>query len=135
MMKNNSGVTLIALVITIIVLLILAGVSIATLMGPNGIITNAKQAEIDNAQGEFKEAVGVAISELEIEKREEKDPTFTATEVLDKAKINNPRFATGTGKESTVAEDTGNTIVYTFKGKTITATIEKTTGKVTMSKN
>ena len=34
--KDNNGITLIALVITIIVLLILAGVTIATLMGDNG---------------------------------------------------------------------------------------------------
>ena len=35
MIKTNNGITLIALVITIIVLLILAGVTIATLMGDN----------------------------------------------------------------------------------------------------
>ena len=47
---RNKGITLIALVITIIVLLILAGVSIATLTGENGILTRAndskKQTEI-----------------------------------------------------------------------------------------
>ena len=40
-MKNNKGITLIALVITIIVLLILAGISIAMLTGENGILTNS----------------------------------------------------------------------------------------------
>ena len=46
-MKNtkNNGITLIALVITIIVLLILAGVSIATLTGDSGIVTQAQKAE------------------------------------------------------------------------------------------
>ena len=40
-MKNNQrGITLVALVITIIVLLILAGVTIAALSGDNGILTN-----------------------------------------------------------------------------------------------
>ena len=42
---RNKGITLIALVITIIVLLILAGVTIATLTGPNGIITRANEAK------------------------------------------------------------------------------------------
>ena len=43
-LKNNrQGITLIALVITIIVLLILAGVSIAMLTGDNGIITQAQK--------------------------------------------------------------------------------------------
>ena len=40
--KTNKGITLIALVITIIVLLILAGVTISTLMGENGVITRSK---------------------------------------------------------------------------------------------
>ena len=40
---RNRGITLIALVITIIVLLILAGVTIATLTGDNGILTRAEQ--------------------------------------------------------------------------------------------
>ena len=52
--KENSGITLIALVVTIIVLLILAGVSIAMLTGDNGILkqaTNAKE-KTENAQME-----------------------------------------------------------------------------------
>ena len=43
--RRQTGITLIALVITIIVLLILAGVSIATLTGNNGILTQAKLAK------------------------------------------------------------------------------------------
>ena len=44
MFRSNRGITLIALVITIIVLLILAGVSIAMLTGNNGILTQAQNA-------------------------------------------------------------------------------------------
>ena len=44
MLGNNKGITLIALVITIIVLLILAGVSIAMLTGENGILHQAQNA-------------------------------------------------------------------------------------------
>ena len=44
-LKKEKGITLIALVITIIVLLILAGVSIATLTGDNGILTKASEAK------------------------------------------------------------------------------------------
>ena len=47
MLKNNKGITLIALVVTIIVLLILAGVSIAMLTGDNGILTQGKNAKTD----------------------------------------------------------------------------------------
>lgn len=49
-MKNiEKGITLIALVITIIVLLILAGVAIAMLTGDNGIITNAQRSRSNTA--------------------------------------------------------------------------------------
>ena len=51
----NSGITLIALVLTIIVLLILAGVSIATLTGPNGLITRANEAKEATKQAEKDE--------------------------------------------------------------------------------
>ena len=44
-MKNQKGVTLVALVVTIIVLIILAGISINLLLGDNGIITIAKKAK------------------------------------------------------------------------------------------
>ena len=53
-LKQMKGITLIALVITIIVLLILAGVSIAMLTGENGILSQAQKAkeETENAQAE-----------------------------------------------------------------------------------
>ena len=58
--KEKKGITLIALVITIIVLLILAGVTIATLTGENGILTRASEASEQTQIGEEKEAIGVA---------------------------------------------------------------------------
>ena len=59
-MKKQRGITLIALVITIIVLLILAGVSIATLTGKNGILTQASNAKEQSEIGEEKEAISIA---------------------------------------------------------------------------
>ena len=44
-MDENRGITLIALVVTVIVLVILAGVSISTLTGKNGILDNALNAK------------------------------------------------------------------------------------------
>ena len=57
--KKQAGITLIALVITIIVLLILAGVSIATLTGNNGILTQANTAKENNNSATVKEKVQV----------------------------------------------------------------------------
>ena len=55
MKKNTKGITLIALVITIIVLLILAGVSIAMLTGDNGILTQAQNAKNKTERGKVNE--------------------------------------------------------------------------------
>ena len=67
MKKNVHGITLIALVITIIVLLILAGVSIAMLTGQNGILTQAQNAkdktEYKNAEEKVRLAVMGAMSD------------------------------------------------------------------------
>ena len=62
MKEKNRGVTLIALVITIIVLLILAGVSVATLTGDNGVLTKAKEAKKATEKAEAKEAVQMEVA-------------------------------------------------------------------------
>ena len=61
MIKNYKGITLIALVITIIVLLILAGVSIAMLTGNNGILTQANNAKTDSANAEVAEKINMEL--------------------------------------------------------------------------
>lgn len=60
--NNNKGITLIALVITIIVLLILAGVTIATLTGENGILTRAGEAKEKTGKASAKEQVQIAVT-------------------------------------------------------------------------
>ncbi len=55
--EENTGITLIALIITIIVLLILAGVSIATLTGSNGIINQANEAKVKSTISQIKEEI------------------------------------------------------------------------------
>ena len=59
--QKNRGITLIALVITIIVLLILAGVTIATLTGDNGILTKASKASEQTNQGNAEERVQLEV--------------------------------------------------------------------------
>ena len=59
---TNRGITLIALVITIIVLLILAGVSIVTLTGQNGVLTRASTAQKDTEIESAKEQAKVDIA-------------------------------------------------------------------------
>ena len=54
-MKNQKGVTLVALVVTIIVLIILAGISINLVLGDNGIITIAKKAKENTELAKIEE--------------------------------------------------------------------------------
>ena len=60
-LKERKGITLIALVITIIVLLILAGVSIAMLTGQNGILTQAQKAKTTTDNKSAEEKVKLAV--------------------------------------------------------------------------
>ena len=66
MIKKEKGITLIALVITIIVLLILAGVSIATLTGDNGLLQKSAEATEQTEQSTEKEGVGLAVTDAKI---------------------------------------------------------------------
>ena len=59
---RNRGVTLIALVVTIIVLLILAGVSIAMLTGQNGILSQAQRAKTETESAAEEEKVKLAVT-------------------------------------------------------------------------
>ena len=55
MLKGQKGITLVALVVTIIVLIILAGVSIALVLGDNGLINKAKEGKTNYALGANEE--------------------------------------------------------------------------------
>ncbi len=61
-LKGRNGITLIALVITIIVLLILAGVTIASITGENGILSKATQASQKTTQEKEREEIKMAVT-------------------------------------------------------------------------
>ena len=63
-LKNKKGITLIALVVTVVVLIILAGVSINAVLGDNGIIKKANQAASVTKEAEVKEAINRTILEF-----------------------------------------------------------------------
>ena len=83
-MKNQKGITLIALVITIIVLLILAGVSIAMLTGQNGILTRAQGTGEATIVGEVEETIKLAVSEITSNKL---DPATNTQDTIDVATV------------------------------------------------
>ena len=83
MLKRNKGITLIALVITIIILLILAGVSIAMLTGNNGILTQAQNAKEETEKASLIEQVKVDILEKQSENNSVEITAGILKEILD----------------------------------------------------
>lgn len=66
-MRNERGITLVALVVTIVVLLILAGVTITYALSNNGIFTKAQEAEMVSEQATIRDAVSSAQAECMME--------------------------------------------------------------------
>lgn len=107
-MKENrfkeNGITLVALVVTIIILLILAGVAISNLLGENGLIKQAKVGKEKYAISEAKEKIELEITNLQVE-QQSKGEALTK-EIL--PKINNEDIDVG---------DTSNFPVEVICGK------------------
>lgn len=119
-MRNQKGITLIALVITIIVLLILAGVSIAMLTGQNGILTRATDAKKDTTTAEAVERINMALNAAYAQAMgtDGVAPTTTNVQGQDDA------FTTANGY--TVSDETSLIkITYTKDGVTVSGSILK----------
>ena len=66
MRKNMKGITLVALVITIVILLILAGISIQAISN-TGLFANAKRAKDESMKGQLQEEISLAIQSIQTE--------------------------------------------------------------------
>ena len=109
--KSQKGITLIALVITIIVLLILASVSIAMLTGNNGILQKAQTAKESSAEAEGEEKINLAILAVKTQKNGGFDQDLLQEELekygLTGAKGENETTVTVNGKTYMI-DDEGN---------------------------
>ena len=81
--KGTKGITLVALVITVIVLLILAGVTIAALSGDNGILQNAARAKEETEAATLEEKIKLLAAETLINKYTGENKEKTAQELQD----------------------------------------------------
>ena len=106
--KQKNGITLIALVITIIVLLILAGVSIAMLTGQNGILTQAQNAKTTTEDKSAEEKIKLAVMAARAQSEGALDADKLVTEITN----NYGGTATKTG--------TGFPVNTTVDGKSFT---------------
>ncbi len=119
-LKGGRGITLIALVITIIVLLILAGVTIAMLTGDEGILNQAGKAEDENSKAEEKDQIGLAYNAVMVDS---KGKTVEADKLQEELRrYDSGATVTKNGENFKVTFTSGNT--YTLKKD---GTIEGTT--------
>ena len=114
--KNAKGITLIALVITIIVLLILAGVTIATLTGDNGILGKANEAETKSDIVEVKEQAQLDISNWMAERIRNGEDTVlddaTVKSIIESANQNNTNKYYSELTDTSIKTKKGNEILY-----------------------
>lgn len=114
MFKKERGITLVALVVTIVVLLILAGVSISMVLGNNGIVTKAQASQAAQDKAYAKEVVESGLKSVQID---------VLTGVKTTAGVDD--VVTAIGDSNFVAGTVANTVKYTSKdGKTYTVTVD-----------
>ena len=118
-MKNQKGITLIALVITIIVLLILAGITIAMLTGENGLLTRAKGSSATNAVAGVQEEISLEFQDKIAGYLEAKYTPNKATPTVDMETV----VKAVTGEDTVTTE-------FTYKGCSVV--VDKSNNKVTI---
>ena len=102
MRKNERGITLIALVVTIVVLIIFAGVSISMLTGENGIITQAQKSKLQTEIGKEKEYITLSVSAVKGDKISRGDTSEITSRELQNEINNYTDEATVTGSKTLI---------------------------------
>lgn len=104
---KNKGITLIALVITIIILLILAGITIATLTGENGILNKATKAVTEQEKSVMEEELKLEVMKLRMDYETDESLKETYPTVADyiKEKLKEYKFSNGSGIKYDSEED------------------------------
>ena len=112
--KTEKGITLVSLVVTIVVLLILAGVSINTVVGDDGIIQKAKEKAEETKQASAEEEMNRLVLEYQLAKNDETLESFLQEKVTE-------------GRIDGVTDNGDGTITITKKveGKDYTITVKK----------
>ena len=117
--KGQGGITLVALVVTIVVLLILAGITIALVFAQNGVVGKAQEAAADSNKGTIADNIqGYVVSkQMEaLQSNAEQDITADLKDALTKVGITNSGSGTVKVKANTTVAVTG-TITFTLGGQ------------------
>ena len=124
---KEKGVTLVALVVTIVVLLILAGVTINLVVGQNGLISKAKEAANATNKVGLKEKIDMALTDYEIERLTNSNITF-------KEYVENNKEQIGIGDFKIIDENPSEDVQFigSLDGKII---VMKTDGSYVLTKS
>ena len=107
-MKDQNGITLVALTITIIVILILVGVSISSSIEENGLLAQANNAKQTNYEAAMKEKIDVALAKLEATLLSSTNSTINRGEIFTEENLNKELEELGKVKEnSLIHQDDG----------------------------
>lgn len=126
MFKKERGITLVALVVTIVVLLILAGVSISMVLGNNGIVTKAKETQTAQDKAYAEDVIESGLKAVQIEVLSNTLPTGKAANVAYVVeKINDSAFTVKSGPTDTITYTKG-TATYDIKVDMTKYIVDKT---------
>ena len=111
MVKKKNAITLLALVITIVIMLLLAGVAIQMTMGENGLIAKSGQAQKEQAKSELYETAKLSYANLRAKAAENGQPSPNAELALSATEFTNKYNVVGdniTDKNGTVIDTKAN---------------------------
>ncbi len=123
MFKKERGITLVALVVTIVVLLILAGVSISMVLGNNGIVTKAKETQTAQDKAYAEDVIESGLKAVQIEVLSNTGKTANVAYVVEK--INDSAFTVKSGSTDTITYTKG-TATYDIKVDMTKYIVDKT---------
>ena len=127
-LESQKGITLVALVVTIIGLIILAGIAISMTVGENGIFTKAKEAKRLQITAEAKEKIGTEILAAQVE-------AIERNEELEQAQVEDIVSKYGTlqdDKDTIVLKDSEYTVslLEIYQGTTSTGSYTENKAKI-----
>lgn len=129
-MKRTKGITLLALVITIVIMLLLAGVALQMAMGENGLIVKSTQAKREQAKAELLEIVKLNYLNLKTKAIENSQPSpeyelsLSTTEFLDKYNIVDDNIVDKQGNIIETKQEILNTLKMLYPHKKIVGGVE-----------
>ena len=116
-LNNKKGITLVALVVTIVVLLILAGVSVNLLLGQNGLIKQSQEAKKNTHVESIKEQVDMALASSKIENANKDNSTDDSTgsvenfEIIEENPCKDIKFIAKADNKIIIMKNDGTSII------------------------